>query len=224
MDKRLERVKQVVKWMIFNGVAETQKDLALEMDYNPTVVSAVLTGHTKLTDKFIRNLCELDRSVDMEWVMGLKDEPDRPLGDTASDKRDHDIVPPGCAPYYSDLPVRGGRGEAALQDAMPSDYVHIPNVMADWYFPVMGYSMDPVITQGDMVGVRPVDSSERIYPDKVYMLVTADNERMIKHLRECADDPDSLELLSDNPSYPPTRIPKCDITAIFRVVFSGRRM
>lgn len=225
-DIKLERVRQVAKWIIFKGIADNQKDLAIEMGYNPTVLSAILTGHTPLSTRFIKNLCAMHSDIDLEWVMGLRDEPRTPLhgpGNGGSDSRPATASRGDC-PFYSDLPVSGGRVEQFTQDAAPTDYVHIPGVDAQYFFPVVGYSMEPFICPGDIVGVREVGSSETLFPDKVYMLVTSDNERMIKHIYPCQDAPDCIELRSDNPDYPPTRIPRSSVIHIFRVVYAGRRM
>lgn len=231
-DEKLRRVRQVVKWLLYNGVAENQKELALAMDYNPTVVSAVLTGHTPLSDKFIRNLCALHPDIDVHWVMceKLADNPFvAMMNHTAEfpsppwEQGEHRPLPPVGTPYYSDLPVSGGRVEQFLQDAEPSDFIRIPGVQADFFFPVIGCSMEPTVCQGDIIGVRSIDPAENIYPDKIYMVVTRDNERMIKHIRVLPDNQEALEFFSDNPSFKPFQVPFESIHQLFRVVYVGRR-
>lgn len=126
------------------------------------------------------------------------------------------------APYYNDLPVSAGRVDA-LNDIneSPSGYFNIPGIKVDYYFPVRGCSMEPLIHQGDIIGVVHLDTCNSIDPAKIYMIVTRD-ERMIKRLRIDADDDTILWCESDN--YPSFSVRKEDILHIHSVVFTGSKI
>lgn len=128
----------------------------------------------------------------------------------------------GAAPFYSDLPVSAGcRDLLDPIDEIPSGYISIPQFHAQFYFPVMGTSMEPEIYSGDIIGVNKVDDFRSLDPDKIYMIVTNDS-RMIKR---CYTDKDNEDLLwCVSPNYPSFTINKHDIRAIFHVVNRVERL
>jgi phage repressor protein C with HTH and peptisase S24 domain len=56
------------------------------------------------------------------------------------------------------------------------------------------------------------------------MIVTRDNERMIKHIQPTPEDDPELILSSDNPRYAPFRRLKEDILKVFKVVYIGKNL
>ena len=122
-------------------------------------------------------------------------------------------------PYYVDLPVSAGRLDVALQSAEPSGHLDIPGVRATALFPVVGCSMKPDINPGDVIGIMPVDSWDRIDPDKVYLVITS-NDRMIKHL--APDETDDGMLWCISPNYPRFKISKDDIKFVYHVTYCGK--
>lgn len=122
----------------------------------------------------------------------------------------------GFAPYYSDLPVSAGNRDLC-DPAMevPTGYISMPHLYAQFYFPVSGTSMEPEIHSGDIIGVNRVESLREIDSEKIYMIVTNES-RMIKR---CYPDKENPELMwCVSPNYPAFTINKCDICAIFHVV------
>ena len=100
----------------------------------------------------------------------------------------------------------------------------IPGVDADAYFPVIGMSMKPVVMPGDIIGVKYMDRFDHIDPDRIYLIITVDNERMIKHIMPTKPDEDYITLTSDNKDFAPFRIPKNGVLKVMRVVYVGRQM
>ena len=84
--------------------------------------------------------------------------------------------------------------------------------------------MSPTVNPGDLVGVVSVDRFERVDPECIYMIVTRDNERMIKHIQPTPEDDPELVLSSDNPRYAPFRRLKEDILKVFKVVYIGKNL
>lgn len=120
------------------------------------------------------------------------------------------------SPFYSDIPVTAGNRDAVDPTTeAPSGYISMPQWHAQFYFPVLGTSMEPEIYSGDIIGVNRVDSLRDMDPEKIYMIVTNET-RMIKR---CYTDKDNSELLwCVSPNYPSFTINKRDIRAIFHVV------
>ena len=121
-----------------------------------------------------------------------------------------------ASPYYEELPVSAG-----LRDAfdpakeVASGYISMPRWRAQFYFPVIGTSMEPEIHAGDIIGVNRVESLRELDPDKIYMIVTNES-RMIKRCYHDAENPELLWCVS--PNYPSFAINKNDICALFHVV------
>jgi hypothetical protein len=132
--------------------------------------------------------------------------------------QDDDDTPTLCeaAPFYNNLPVTAGLREVFdPANEKPTGYISVPNWSAQFYFPVSGTSMEPEIHSGDIVGVNKVESLREIDPDKIYMIVTNES-RMIKRCH--SDENDDSVMWCVSPNYPPFKIKKSDICAMFHVV------
>lgn len=122
--------------------------------------------------------------------------------------------------YYSELIASCGDVEYAEADCEPI-CINIPGVKADAYFPAGGSSMEPTIYPGDLVGVKAIEPNAILDPDKLYFILTNENQRMIKHIQPSPPDDDTFELSSDNPKYRPFRIRKDSVLKIYQVTFIG---
>lgn len=121
-----------------------------------------------------------------------------------------------ASPYYEELPVSAGlRSAFDPAKEIASGYISMPRWRAQFYFPVIGTSMEPEIHAGDIIGVNRVESLRELDPDKIYMIVTNES-RMIKRCYHDAENPELLWCVS--PNYPSFAINKNDICALFHVV------
>lgn len=127
------------------------------------------------------------------------------------------------APFYHELLVSAGQTDIFGYDTA-SSLMHVPGVDAEAFFPVTGMSMLPHIMPGDIIGVKTVDSLERIDPTRIYMIITRQNERMIKHILPSQSGDPEITLVSDNSEYPAFKIMKDDILKVMRVVYVGRQI
>lgn len=95
-------------------------------------------------------------------------------------------------------------------------FIDIPSFRAaDAAFPVLGFSMEPEISNGDIVGVKEMQKWDIVDTAGVYMLIT-DQERMIKRLKPDDDDDNMFWCLSNN--YAPFKLLRTDIRKMFKVV------
>lgn len=130
--------------------------------------------------------------------------------------REFDTCSKDVSPFYSDLPVSAGnKSTFDPEKEEPSGYIVMPHWYAQFYFPVLGTSMEPEIHSGDIIGVNRVESLRELDSEKIYMIVTNES-RMIKRCYPDKENPELLWCIS--PNYPAFTINKNDICAIFHVV------
>lgn len=127
----------------------------------------------------------------------------------------------GTNMFYRELEVSAGRIEFNNTKCKP-ERIYIPGVEADGFFPVKGYSMYPTIQEGDLVGVVKTDNFEEIKAKHIYLIITRDNERMLKHIELGKANSPYITLTSDNADYEPFKIRKENVISIYRVIFHGR--
>jgi phage repressor protein C with HTH and peptisase S24 domain len=134
-----------------------------------------------------------------------------------------DFQKKGYTPYYPDLLISAGQYDLAtiIKEEKPASWIRIPGVSADAWFPIVGCSMEPKIYAGDMIGIQIIDSLERLDPDKIYLIITQDDQ-MIKHLEINEKEPEIIWAISEN--YRRIRLHRDKIKRVFQVVFSGRVM
>lgn len=137
-------------------------------------------------------------------------------GEMLSANEDEGLSLADASPYYEELPVSAGlRDSFDPTKEVASGYISMPRWRAQFYFPVIGTSMEPEIHAGDIIGVNRVESLRELDPDKIYMIVTNES-RMIKRCYHDAENPELLWCVS--PNYPSFAINKNDICALFHVV------
>ena len=61
-------LKKIVKWLVMQGKASSQRELALQMGYNPSAFSQILNGHVPVSEKFLSRLAAFEPMVNLDWV------------------------------------------------------------------------------------------------------------------------------------------------------------
>ena len=123
------------------------------------------------------------------------------------------------APFYP-LPVSAGKvAELVQEKELPTGFISIPGVSCKAYFPVIGFSYEPLIRAGDIIGVDFINRWDRLDTESLYYVLTKDN-RMLKRLEEHPTDPEQLMCIS--PNYKEFSIWKSEIITIHKVIFYGR--
>lgn len=130
--------------------------------------------------------------------------------DKGESVRYHDnIVTCGEIPTYNDI-----------RKAVPDGYISVPQARgATDSFKVQGFSMLPTIKEGEIIGVRHIDSWEYFDPERIYLIITKDGDRMVKRILEYDKDGERLLLGSDNPNYKPFNLPLSLLCDIYRVMW-----
>lgn len=65
----LQRIKKVIKWLIFSGFAENETEMAQKLGYTKSSFSQIINGRVPLSDRFIDKLCDADRNINKVWIV-----------------------------------------------------------------------------------------------------------------------------------------------------------
>lgn len=63
-----QRIKKVVNWLIFQEIADNERDLADKLGYTKSSFSQIVNGKVPLSEKFVKKLCALDENINEVWV------------------------------------------------------------------------------------------------------------------------------------------------------------
>lgn len=59
----------MINWLIFQEVAESEKQLADLLGYTKSSFSQIVNGKVPLSEKFVKKLCGLDENINEVWVL-----------------------------------------------------------------------------------------------------------------------------------------------------------
>lgn len=217
----LERVKKVCKWLIYNDIAENDKELSILMGYTKSSFSQIINGKVPLSDKFVDKLIELDKNINKVWIKtgggsmlsGVELKSMKPVKETTIDK----MIPL--------IPVEAFAG-AALNNGYAVDFEAIEeryNIPlfegkgVDFLMYVRGSSMYPKYRSGDIVACRFVREILFIQWNKVYIIDSKSQGAMIKRLLP-SNKENHVICRSDNKEYIDFEVPLSDIQNIAMVI------
>ena len=74
MKPKNELFMDAIEWLIDNGLAENQGDIALKAGLGPNLISRIKNGHVKaVSDDAIRALCSRFKELNIEYLRGKSD-------------------------------------------------------------------------------------------------------------------------------------------------------
>ena len=88
---------------------------------------------------------------------------------------------------------------------------------AEYLIRVSGSSMYPKYSSGDILACRRIQEITFIQWGKIYV-IDSQQGAMVKRLFEIPDNPEHILCQSDNPKYPPFKLPKSEIRSLSIVV------
>ena len=117
--------------------------------------------------------------------------------------------------------VAAGLGSAnfAISKSDVKAYYVIPKFkdrIIDFMIEVAGSSMYPKYNSGDVIACTIIKESKFIQWNKVHVIATKEQGLLVKRIKEDGDN--TIIAVSDNPDYPPFKVPKTEITGIALVV------
>ena len=74
MKPKNELFMDAIEWLIDNGLAENQGDIAVKAGLGPNLISRIKNGHVKsVSDDAIRALCDRFRELNIDYIRGKSD-------------------------------------------------------------------------------------------------------------------------------------------------------
>jgi phage repressor protein C with HTH and peptisase S24 domain len=217
----IDRLKQFIDYEGISTSSFEQK-----IGASDGMIRRAINKNTDIQSKWLTSISDNYHDLNIEWLVSgrgemLKKDNQRQNSIPKFELSISQYRQKGYAPYYSNFPVSAGKLSLMNieESETPESWIKFPGVEVDGWFPVIGCSMEPKIYAGDIVGIKQLDSWERLDPDKTYLIITCD-DRMIKHLETDDADNDILWAVSEN--YKRFKIVKDDIIRIFRIVWAGR--
>ncbi|WP_333615635.1 S24 family peptidase [Bacteroides pyogenes] len=244
--ERADRIKKAYEYLRYQGLVETQDDVADKMNRQRSNVSSALNGNPKyLTEKFINAFCKTFKIINPDWL--LTGEGNMLVGDV---KGGVNIVS-GNKGSSDNIVIHGNNAYIGNNDAAPSKsytkgkpYYNIdfiggfdivlnnqsitPDYLidfqkykdADCWCNITGHSMEPLISNGDIIAIKKMKEwKDFILYGEAYGIITEDL-RTVKIITKSERGDDFLKLVPVNKSeeYQPQDIPKRLVTHVFKVL------
>lgn len=122
------------------------------------------------------------------------------------------LIPIDAVAGFNGVDVQGVRLEDCSRYVVPE----FAELRAEYMIRVSGSSMYPKYSNGDLLACRRVREVTFLQWGKVYVL-DSNQGAMVKRMFPC-EDSEVVECRSDNPNYPPFRLPKSEIRSVSIVV------
>lgn len=232
MNKK-DRYKILIRYMISEGLASSQKDLGAKIGYtNESAFSQVINGKAIEPKNFIDKLKSILPDINDQWLLTgegdmLKTPSKEGKGNDTTEEAN--LTVGKVIPLYDAEAAAGNGYEMDMSPARPIEMIQIGGFLreSEAALRVYGSSMIPHYPPGCIVALKPW--VERfIEPGAVYVVETTTN-RYLKRLMYNADKT-ALRCVSDNTirhedgsakgelCYPEFEIPVEDVRRLFRVV------
>lgn len=232
MNKK-DRYKILIRYMISEGLASSQKDLGAKIGYtNESAFSQVINGKAIEPKNFIDKLKSILPDINDKWLLTGEGEMLKTPGKEGKGKETEEasnLTVGKVIPLYDAEAAAGNGYEMDMSPARPIEMIQIGGFLreSEAALRVYGSSMIPHYPPGCIVALKPW--VERfIEPGAVYVVETTTN-RYLKRLMYNADKT-ALRCVSDNTirhedgsakgelCYPEFEIPVEDVRRLFRVV------
>lgn len=219
MDKNLTNIKErALKVAKINDISIEKFLKSIDMTYGSFKGKAKLGS---LNSDAIEKILTLYPETDANWLITGKELVNNYTNN--SDVKEGAVQyfktpPKGAIPYYN-LPVSAGHSPFEIEGAIKPDgyIVDLPGIgSTEAFLPVHGYSMQPEIKEGSIIGVRTADSWDHLNTQHKYLIISSD-DRMIKYIEHDEDNNGILWCIS--PNYKRFSILKEDIIKVYRVTF-----
>ena len=208
-----QQFKMVYAYLESNRLIKGKSDIAKQLGTYNHVINSILKGERNITIEQLNKLVELHH-INANFMFGNSEhmlDQVKSIDMTKPDRQNIMLVRQRAMAGYA----------TAAQDPEYKDQLprfSMPGMEGDLVaFEISGDSMQPTITNGDIVICEPVERGEPLRESNVYIVVTdtvvAKRIHQIKQNGEVAQ----LELISDNPVYRPYRVDVPEVQQILRV-------
>lgn len=66
--EKLQRLGDMIDWMLFNNIVESRRELAKRMHYQESTLSLVVNGKQPMSPKFLKALSLIDPRLNVDWI------------------------------------------------------------------------------------------------------------------------------------------------------------
>lgn len=66
--QKLERLGDMIDWLLFHNVVASRRDLAQRMHYQESTLSLVVNGKQSMSSKFLKALSDIDPRLNVDWI------------------------------------------------------------------------------------------------------------------------------------------------------------
>ncbi|GIZ10248.1 LexA family transcriptional regulator [Flavobacterium sp. UMI-01] len=214
---KIERVRKLCKWLIYDGFADNDKDLAEKIGYTKSSFSQILNEKVPLSDKFIDKLCSANENINKVWVF-------RGEGEILKNYR-NDIMSESANIYPNKtdilqekqlIPLYDVQASASIVELFnnavnekPVDHISIPNLpKCDGAIYVSGDSMYPLLKSGDIIMYKKVGTSiDNMFWGEMYLISLTNDDGdefvMVKWLHKSDKGEEYVKLVSENRHHQP---------------------
>ncbi len=195
-----------------NGM--TQAEFAEKLEVSTATVASVENGSREAPKGLMKSLVT-KFNVDARWLLTGEGNPD-------TEPASLQIIPAegeetACIPFY-DIDVMAHIAESLdLKEETPAGVLSIPGFKdCIACFPVYGSSMEPKISNGDVIAVSQAVTCDQILWGEIYLVIT-DAWRVVKTVHPGKTE-EYIILRSINPAYAgDTNLKKKDLRALYLV-------
>ena len=238
-----ERLKKVIQWLISQGIADSQKDLAQKIGYNSSTISHIISGVKPISHKFVQTLCNLSDKVNPNYLLGddpimiFVDGRHRSIHEYVSEQQKNleeievklNTMQSNdgyrLVPVYNFDAVGGMNAGNEITDAPAYIEKYVPFMGAhdeDICVHVTGNSMIPTYSPGTLLLIRKVEGWREYFGyGHTFVLFLNDGRRILKEVRRFPDNPkDYILCVSHNKEYESEELPKAMILSVYKVIMS----
>ncbi|MBQ6780255.1 MAG: LexA family transcriptional regulator [Treponema sp.] len=195
-----------------NGM--TQAEFAEKLEVSTATVASVENGSREAPKGLMKSLVT-KFNVDARWLLTGEGNPDTEPASPQIIPQDGEET--ACIPFY-DIDVMAHIAESLdLKEETPAGVLSIPGFKdCIACFPVYGSSMEPKISNGDVIAVSQAVTCDQILWGEIYLVIT-DAWRVVKTVHPGKTE-EYIILRSINPAYAgDTNLKKKDLRALYLV-------
>lgn len=228
----IERVRKLCKWLIYDGFADNDADLASKLGYTKSSFSQIINEKVPLSDKFVENLISTNENINKVWITEgvgemLNSQIEKDLGVTVRKLKTDRAIERQDIPLYD---VQASAGVVDLfggqQKQIPIDYIRIPKLpQCDGALYVTGDSMYPLLKSGDIVMYKEINNIENniIWGEMYLAYINNDgNEYFFTKFLKKSDREGFVQFVSQNQHHQTIEFPITSIKALALVKASIR--
>ena len=231
----IERVKEVVNWIIFEKIAKTRKEIAQLIGYTESSFSQIINSKVPLSDSFIKNLSNIDDRINLSWLLTGKGEMLKmnSIDPNAIFIDNPNFIMVSVVGQYAAAGYLSGFADDTYIEELPKVPFFIDHEVKGNYmgFEVRGDSMDDnsvnSIIEGDTLICRQIKPElwhNKLHIQKWYFVIVHKTEGIIvKQIVDHDTNNGNITIHSLNPFYTDRVLNLKDVAQLFNVVQINRK-